>query len=368
MRKTGKSGQTLAWILVSDKGGDNAQMRVLAAALGLQVVEIPLQFNRLYKRPNLWLGATTRTLTDAARARLQPPWPDVVISSGRRSVPVARWIRAQAGGAPKLVHVGRPWGKLSWFDIVLAMPQYGLRARENVFHPRMPFNAHDPAALAAVADRWRSRFEAYPRPWIGLLVGGTSRPFVLDEAAAAGIGAKVSRRARETGGSVFIVTSRRTPTGAADTLFAAIDAPGLRYRWSVGDADNPYVAVLALADELIVTGDSASMLAEAVRTRRPVAIAELTYRPGRRYRRVRMAQRLLPRPVFDLLVDYGLVTRTRDLGRLHQRLVAEGLATILNGHPVSPREFVDDLEEVLIRVKRLLEPEWDAGRVAGTGP
>lgn len=355
MLQTGISAPPLAWILASDKGGDNAQMRVLAAAAGLRAVEFPLQFNKLTELSNIRLGATTGTLTKACEQRLLPPWPDLVISSGGRSVPVARWIRQQSSGRTKLVHVGRPWGRLAWFDLVLAMPQYDLPDRGNVFQARMPFNAHQPAALAEAAQRWRARFEAYPRPWVGLLVGGKSAPLVLDNATAHDVAAKVSRRARELGGSVLAITSRRTSDEAADALFASLDVPGLKYKWRPADSDSPYLAVLALADELVVTGDSASMLAEAVRARRPLSIAALPSRPGRRRRRVAMLRRLLPRRIFDFLVDLGLVTTTRDVRRLHCRLVGDGLAAMLDGAPPLPPQFTDDLEEAARRVRRLLE-------------
>ena len=47
------------------------------------------------------------------------------------------------------------------------------------------------------------------------------------------------------------------------------------FEWTPGSADNPYLALLGLADGCIVTGDSVSMLAEVVRARKPLGILEL---------------------------------------------------------------------------------------------
>ena len=47
-------------------------------------------------------------LTAASRRWLQPPWPDLVIGIGRRTVPVARWIQEQSGGRTNLVRLGHP--------------------------------------------------------------------------------------------------------------------------------------------------------------------------------------------------------------------------------------------------------------------
>lgn len=355
MSSPGEIAAPLVWLLTGDKGGDNAQMRALARAAGLQPVEIPLDFNHERPISTLRMGASTRNLTPQSRGRLLPPWPDAVISSGGRSVPTARWIRRQSGGRTRLIHVGRPWGRLAWFDLVLGMPQYALPDRPNVFHARMPFNTPDPAALAAAAQRWRARFEAYPRPWIGLLVGGKSSPLQLDPATAAGIGRAVSARAQSLGGSVLALTSRRTGAAAADALFDAIAAPALRYAWTSGDPDNPYLAVLALADELVVTGDSASMLAEAVRMRRPLSIAPLPSRPGHRRGRVAMAKRILPRAMFDLLVDLGIFTSIRDMNLLQRKLTSDGLASLLPDPPALPRaEFSDDLAEAAALVRAVI--------------
>jgi mitochondrial fission protein ELM1 len=329
MAASGGKEPPLVWLLTGDKGGDNAQMRSLARAAGLRPVEIALEFNRLHRRSNLRLGATTHSLAQGARQLLQPPWPDLVLSSGRRSVPVARWIKRRSGGRTKLVHVGRPWGRLYWFDLVFAMPQYDLPERTNVFQARRPFNTLDPAALAATAAKWRPRFETLPRPWIGLLVGGRSAPFILDGPVASELGKAVVQRARERGGSVIAVTSQRTGAEATAALQAALSASGLLHAWREGETENPYLAILALADELMVTGDSGSMLAETVRTGKPVAIAALPRPPGKRRRRVRFMRRFLPGWVFDLCIDLGVFTSTRDMGRLQQRLVAEGLARML---------------------------------------
>ncbi len=348
------SGPRLVWMLTGDKAGDNAQMRVLAKAAGLTPIEIPLEFNRLYRRSNLRLGATTRTLTDASRQKLQPPWPEVVFSSGRRCVPVARWIKRESGGRAKLIHVGRPWGRLAWFDLVVAMPQYGLPQRPNVFQARMPFNVQSPEALAAAVERWGERLNLYPRPWIGLLVGGKSAPFILDANTATAIGAAVSQYAKGKGGTVFAVTSRRTGAVATEALFSAIADPALRYRWRRDDTDSPYLAILALSDEFVVSGDSASMLAEAVRSGRPVSIAPLPMRPGKRRRRVSWMKKVLPARIFDWLVDLGLFTSIRDVRRLHRRLLSEGRVTMLPDMPKNQMRTLDDLPEASNLLRNLL--------------
>jgi mitochondrial fission protein ELM1 len=53
------------------------------------------------------------------------------------------------------------------------------------------------------------------------------------------------------------------------------------YRWRADDPDNPS-ALLALADRFIVTADSASLLAEACATGKPVQLFEWPVRADAR--------------------------------------------------------------------------------------
>jgi len=342
----------LVWVLTGAKAGDNAQIRGLAQATGFAFQEVALEFNKHYRRSNHLLGPTLRTLTPQARQRVAPPWPDLVISSGRRSVPVARWIARQCGA--KLVHVGRPWGRLSWFDLVIAMPQYGLPARANVFQARMAFNHADDATLAAQATRWQERFSGYQRPWLAVLLGGSSPPLVFDTATAERIAHWANRWSEQTGGSVLTLTSPRTDASAREAFFKALQAPGLRHVWRPDDADNPYVAVQALADEFVVSGDSASMLAEAVRRGKPVRIAPLALRPSAKRRRSAWLKNLLPQKLFQTLAEWTVVTPNRDLALLHQRLIGEGLAGWLDGPPPTPRPVQEDLPQAVARIRSLV--------------
>ncbi|HSD34514.1 MAG TPA: ELM1/GtrOC1 family putative glycosyltransferase, partial [Alphaproteobacteria bacterium] len=149
------------WVLAGHKAGDNAQLMALAGALGW-----PVEVKRLAYRPselatNLLLRVTLAGLAKG-REGLTPPWPDLVLTAGRRNEPVARWIRSQAGPDTKLVHVGRPWAPPDRFDLVIATPQYFVPEAQNVLTVGMPLHGITPAALGEAAAQWRSRLEHLP--------------------------------------------------------------------------------------------------------------------------------------------------------------------------------------------------------------
>ena len=132
----GASGPRSVWGLLGTRAGDNEQVQQLVRALGVPHELKRFVFNPLRHLPNRVLGARRRS---AAGGPLSPPWPDLVVSAGKRSVPVARWIRAQSGGRTKLVHFGRPRAPLAWFDLVITTAQYGLPESSRVLRNCLPF-------------------------------------------------------------------------------------------------------------------------------------------------------------------------------------------------------------------------------------
>jgi mitochondrial fission protein ELM1 len=345
----------LVWLLRTDKAGDNAQLRALAREAGLAPSEKDLSFNSFTRIPNLLMGASIGALRPAKSTFLMPPWPDLVLSSGRRSVPVARWIKKQSGGKTLLVHIGRPWGRLAWFDLVFAMPQYALPQRANVFQARMPFNSIAKDAAARAIAIWQPRLADKKRPWIALLLGGPARPLVFDERTAEGLAESVAARAAQLGGTVLLSTSRRTPLDAADAAIAALNPGSAIYRYRGSDAENPYAAFLSLADEIVVTGDSASMIAEALRTGKKVSVLPLRLQPDLRRRCVDVLRAILPASWFSLLVDLGLIASTRDLAHLQARLRAEGLIGQPGEDTAGLVALDDDLPRAAQRLRSLIQ-------------
>lgn len=318
------ANQPRVWILLGPKNGDNAQLRALARLLTWPCEEKQLVFNRLAALPNIFL-AQSLISTKNGKTILQPPWPDLVVTIGRRAVPAARWVQKRSGMHSKLVHLGRPWGPLRWFDLVVTTPQYGLPERSNVLHNILPISWQDPQLLEETAAVWSARFRSLPRPWIALLCGGTSRPYILDNQCATALGQAASAFAGKQHGSLLVTASTRCPPASFAALTTAITSSGCPahiHNPHAANQDNPYLAYLALADIFIVTCDSASMLAEASQRQKPVFVYPLPVYYDVRMRWARWlrscalgdhngAARLWSR-LYNLLTGYGLLNSTRD--------------------------------------------------------
>ncbi len=307
----GRTGAPLVWVLLGRRTGDNLQVETLADALGWPCVRKSLSYRRTYF---VWtpfygrMGPSLAPVSLAARAQLAPPWPDLVLSIGWRSAPVARWIARQGGS--RLVALGRPRAPLDAFDLVLTTPQYRLPTADNTIQLDGPLTRLSPTVLKTAAGQWRDRLAHLPRPWIAVLVGGNAAPFRLTTAAAARLGDRADAMARERGGSLLIATGPRTPPAAAQSLLSQVGAPSHRYLWGDG-GENPYFAFLALADEIIVTSESVSMVHEATLTGKPVHLFEIPMIGG-------WFLRALHR------LDEGLQTGTGDVSERYRRLIRSG--------------------------------------------
>ncbi len=354
------------WLVIGDKPGDNAQVEVLAAALGWPVERKQLRFLPAYVKGKPAFRASLYHIDRAASDALMPPWPDLILTIGRRPSMAALWIKEQANGRPRVVLIGRPRRLWERFDLVLAPSQYRVPDRANVMRLALPLLRVDEAAIATAAAAWRQRFESLPPPRTAVLVGGPTGSFVFDAAVTESF---VAALERTTGGNgtLFVTTSRRTPDEVIEALAHRLPPSAVFYRWREGDTDNPYKALLGLADRFVVTGDSASMMVEVARLAKPLAIFPLPERSSAWLRlRRSLADVLQPgagehaplatlAAIGDALFDRGVVLYSREFEALYRTLIERGLATML-GDPFPQQHLTapDELPAVVDRIRALI--------------
>ena len=359
----------LVWLVLGEKRGDNGQVEMLADALGWPcerrriVMRGPWGVRKPRVRPSL------RRVDLARSDPLEPPWPDVVITIGRRPSSVALWIREQSGGRTRLVLVGKPSGMLSRFDLVVVSSEIQMPALANVLPIALPLMRADPSRVATARESFAASLGALPRPLIAMLVGGPTNPFVYDDSVVERL-VTLSRDCVARGGTPFLTTSRRTPPEVVDALAARLPRGAHLYRFRPDASDNPYLGLLGTADGFIVTGDSISMQVEVVGLRRPLEILPLptTWLGGLDQLRRRLARRLFapagPSPWSRLRAAVGrslhrarLLHQTRDFEAFHRRLFEHGLAAPAGHGMRSPERAVpDDVAEVVRRIRELSRP------------
>ena len=290
------------WVLLGPRTGDNNQALALAEALGHPFETRTLGYN-LLQALSVWLGPTAVTLDKASRAFLRPPWPDLVIAIGRRSVPVARWIRKQNRGRTRLVRIGHPRIDPRLFDLVITTRQYPVPPGDNVVLLPLAMSRFSKAPEPTAEEAEWLRPLASPRRL--LAIGGATKYWTLSPQRVAATVARLAER----GGTPIVVTSRRTDP---EVVAAARSAVGAGGRLVEGSFPR-FPVLMDQADEIFVTGDSVSMLSEAILTGKPVGLVPIDQdEKGRR-------------KLGDAPSDSGPDARRRDLRRFWNYLSEKGL-------------------------------------------
>ena len=358
------------WAVMCYRAGENSQIRALADALGWPYEVKELSYRWWGYLLDVWRGTTALGIVRGRSSPLEPPWPDLIISAAMRNEPVCRWLRRQSGGRARYVHLGKPWAPVARFDLVITVPEYPVPDAPNVLRNSFSLHRVTEAALADAARTWAPRLADLPRPYIAVLVGGYSGRYALDREKAERLAREASALARERGGSLLVTTSGRTSRAAVEALERTIDVPCRLFRWAPGAPDNPYYGYLALADALVVTCESATMLAEACATRKPVYMfdldrddeAALARAPEPWQRRLRRAwsrcnlQRLKALLYARVFLRFAPRPITRDITRVHDLLLASGRAVWLGqAFPAATPAPEDDLARSVQRVRALVQ-------------
>jgi len=343
------------WVLKGPKAGDYAQMRTLVDALGAPTLTKNLAFESwellLHALPRPTLAGLTRT----SRAELTPPWPDLVITGGRRNELVARWIQARSGGRTRLVHIGRPWSHPDRFDLIISTPQYLIASYPNVLTVTLPL-----AEQAAQDVPGVDRYARLPGPRIVMLVGGNSGPHVFTRALARSMALGVTGLFDGTQGTLLVSTSARTPrrfiTALQRRLREAWAGELEFFDWHGAGVENPYRAYLASGDCFVVTAESMSMLGEACATGKPVFMVDVAPREGRPWWLKIKSYRWRPL-VHRIANAIGPRRMRRDVRAISQQLVADQRARWLKDDPewFKPApEVHDDTGRAVAAVRALL--------------
>ena len=249
-----------------------SQARGLAEAAGLS------PDLRLLNPRGLWryLSASfwPAPLCAIDRSALAPPLPDLIIGCGIK----AGAVMAALSKTVCRVMVQRPVSNLSRFDLVV-VGRHDQVTGPNVVVTRTALHRVTPARLAEAAAAWGPRLAHLPRPLVAVLVGGSNGRFRLDAAVGARLAGELAGMMRRDKVGLVVTPSRRTDPAVIRVLTEMLRPLGA-YVWDM-QGENPYFGLLALANAIVVTGDSVSMMSEAVATSAPVLVVAL---PGRSHR------------------------------------------------------------------------------------
>ncbi|RDD62001.1 hypothetical protein DRB17_10810 [Ferruginivarius sediminum] len=263
------------WVVTDGAAGAENQCLGLAEALGFDPVVKRIQVRAPWRwlPPDLWLNPVA-ALSGEGDA-MAPPWPRVLIASGRKAAAPALAVRKITRGRTFTVQIQDPRVPADEFDVVVAPKHDNVRG-DNVIPTVGSLTRITEKRLNAAGKQFAGLVESLPAPRVAVLVGGRSKAYDLSANTARRLGQDLVDMIARYGCGVMMTTSRRTPPEAAGALRETLEGQAAVI-WQAGrDAgENPYFGFLALADHIVVTADSVNMASEAASTGKPVHVVEL---------------------------------------------------------------------------------------------
>ena len=253
--------------------------------------------------------------TYKALIHLQPA--DVILSTGS-SVAAVNLLLGRILGA-KTITCRRPSPLgIRYFDLaILPMLSWHNKTKhkDNVCKTIGVPNPISPDTLNAEQKRLIQALNLPDASRIGLLIGGTDRHETITVTDAEQLSKICKAVATETNAQVLVTTSRRTPSEVTEHLASTLKhharCPLFIEPNTPSALENPYQAILALSDLLIVTADSFSMVCEAASSGRPVIVLTLSRENTRKPKRYK---------VYQYMEQHAIVRQSK-LDRLRQHIV-----------------------------------------------
>jgi mitochondrial fission protein ELM1 len=165
-----------AWVVTDGKAGMESQCVGLAEALGLTPVIKRVRLRWLWRQLTPYVRTGGRAQFSRGSDKLAPPWPDLLIATGRHSVAASLLVKKLSGGQTKTVQLQNPAISPNHFDLVV-VPRHDRLKGKNVVITRGALHRITPESLRNGAERLAFQFMKLNRPYIGVLLGGSNAAY-----------------------------------------------------------------------------------------------------------------------------------------------------------------------------------------------
>jgi len=194
---------------------------------------------------------------------------NIVISCGRKSVIPSIYLKKKYQNKIINIHIQDPKVSLNNFDFIVAPEHDGLEGK-NVLQSK--------GAIHYLRDYELNTNKNYLKPdikkekLVTLIVGGPNKYYNYDENIITSIFNKVRKNFIDKGYQLIFIPSMRTPKYIIDKAKDFYD----KNQIIITDVNKKaYLSSLKLANHIVVTCDSISMISEAAMTGKPIYVAQM---------------------------------------------------------------------------------------------
>ena len=252
-------------LLTEGMHGMISQVEGLAKALDLDFIHEKIELNNFWK---LIPPKITPIQNFVFKNDIMKDF-NIVISCGRKSVIPSIFLKKKFKDKIINVHIQDPKVSLSNFDFVVAPEHDGLRGKNVI------------ASIGAIhylRDNELDENMSYLKPRLNkekivtLIVGGPNQYYDYKTIEVEKIFNKIKKNFIDSGYQLIFIPSMRTPKSVIDSAINYFD----KNQVIITDIDKKaYLSSLRLANYIVVTCDSTSMISEAAITGKPIYVAQM---------------------------------------------------------------------------------------------
>jgi mitochondrial fission protein ELM1 len=156
-----------SWVLSDGKAGDELQALSLAEALDLSPEIRRVRPRTPFAWAMPWGPVDPRERPGAHNSPIAPPFPDILIASGRRAVPYLRFVKSASGGRTFTVYLKDPRTGPATADFIWS-PSYDRLRGPNVLTTLTPPHRVSPERLTAARAHPDVRLAPLPHPRVAV--------------------------------------------------------------------------------------------------------------------------------------------------------------------------------------------------------
>ena len=252
-------------LLTEGMHGMISQVEGLAKALDIEFIHEKIELNNFWK---LIPPKLTPAQNFVFKNRIEGNF-NIVISCGRKSVIPSIYLKNKLKNKIMNIHIQDPKVSLKNFDLIVA-PEHDNLIGKNVVTTK--------GAIHYLRENELNENMDYLKPQVkkddivSLIVGGPNKYYDYDNKILLEIFLKIKNNFIDKNFQLIFIPSMRTPKKTIDLARDYFDENQI----IISNIDKKaYLSSLKLADYVIVTCDSTSMISEAAITGKPIYIAQM---------------------------------------------------------------------------------------------
>ena len=253
-------------LLTEGMHGMISQVEGLAKSLNIEFIHEKIELNSFWKLiPPKFTPSQNFTFKNDIKKNF-----DIVISCGRKSVIPSIYLKKKYKDKIMNIHIQDPKVSLNNFDYVV-VPQHDSLNGNNVITSIGAIHYLKQDELDQNENYLKNKINK--EKIISLIIGGPNKYYNYNDKSIGEIFAKIQKNFIDNGYQLIVIPSMRTPQKIINKATNYFD----KNQVIINNVDKKaYLSSLKLADYIVVTCDSTSMISEAAITGKPIYVAQMT--------------------------------------------------------------------------------------------